>query len=86
MWRPIYVDGVRLDEPYTHNLPSNPLTPAPGTNLTYPYTVPDGYIWVMGDNRTNSQDARYFGAIPVSSVTGRGALVYWPLNNFGLLE
>ena len=45
-----------------------------------------GYLWMMGDNRTNSQDSRFFGAIPVSSVTGRGALVYWPLNDFSLLD
>ena len=54
--------------------------------VSYPYTVPEGYLWMMGDNRTNSQDSRFFGAIPVSSVTGRGALVYWPLNDFSLLD
>ena len=78
----VYVDGAALSEPYTRGLPSYPLD----SDVTYPFTVPEGSIWVMGDNRTNSQDSRYFGAVPVSSVTGRGALVYWPLNNFGLLE
>ncbi|HIY84497.1 signal peptidase I [Rubneribacter sp.] len=77
----VYVDGVAQDEPYTGGKPSYPLD----GDVTYPYTVPEGYIWVMGDNRTNSQDSRYFGAVPVSSVTGRGALVVWPLNHFGPL-
>ena len=67
---------------YTRGLPSYTLA----SDVSYPYTVPEGYLWMMGDNRTNSQDSRFFGAIPVSSVTGRGALVYWPLNDFSLLD
>lgn len=82
----VFVDGQRLDEPYTHELPSYPLRTASGEEISYPYTVPDGYIWVMGDNRTNSSDSRYFGPVPEDSVTGRGCLVFWPLDHFGLLE
>ncbi len=82
----VYVDGVKLTEPYTDGKPSYPLTTAYGTSITYPYTVPAGEVWVMGDNRTNSQDSRYFGSIPVDSVTGRAVLKYWPLSSFGLLE
>ena len=82
----VVVDGVVLDEPYTNGLPSEPLKTAPGVDITYPYTVPKGQLWVMGDNRTNSNDSRYFGAIDESTVTGRAALIYWPLNNFGLLN
>lgn len=78
----LYIDGVAQDEPYTNHLPSYPLK----SDITYPYTVPEGAIWVMGDNRTNSQDSRYFGAVPVSSVTGRGAVVYWPIDDIGLLS
>lgn len=81
----VYVDGVPLDEPYTNGLPSYRLDNSVA-NVTYPYRVPDGELWVMGDNRTNSQDSRFFGSIDESSVTGRGALIYWPLNHFGLLE
>lgn len=81
----VYVDGVPLDEPYTNGLPSYRLANSVA-NVTYPYTVPEGELWVMGDNRTNSQDSRYFGSIDRDSVTGRGALIYWPLNDFGLLE
>ena len=73
---------MALSEPYTRGLPSYTLA----SDVSYPYTVPEGYLWMMGDNRTNSQDSRFFGAIPVSSVTGRGALVYWPLNDFSLLD
>lgn len=82
----VVVDGVALDEPYTHGLPSEPLHPAFGVEISYPYTVPEGYLWVMGDNRTNSNDSRYFGAVDASTLTGRAMLVYWPLSDFGLLE
>ena len=82
----VVVDGKVLVEPYTDGKPSYPLTPAYGTAISYPFKVPEGKLWVMGDNRTNSQDSRYFGAVPVSSVTGRGALVYWPLTSMRVLE
>ena len=75
----VYVDGVRLTEPYTNALPSYPLS----SRITYPYEVPDDMLWVMGDNRTNSSDSRAFGAIPVSSVTGKAVFTIWPLDRIG---
>ncbi|MBQ9041238.1 MAG: signal peptidase I [Eggerthellaceae bacterium] len=83
----VVVDGVTVDEPYTNGKESYPLSrTATDVTVEFPYTVPSGYVWVMGDNRTSSQDSRYFGAIPVSSITGRAALVYWPFSDFGLLS
>lgn len=79
----VYVDDVRLDEPYTNGLESFPLSTAAGVTIEYPYTIPSDYIWVMGDNRTNSADSRYFGPIPVKSITGHACLIYWPLNRVG---
>ncbi len=55
----VVVDGVVLDEPYTENKVSEPFEKT-AVSISYPYTVPEGYLWVMGDNRTNSQDSRYF--------------------------
>ncbi len=81
----VYVDDVLQDEPYTRGEPSFPLTSLPGTTVDYPYTVPEGSLWVMGDNRTNSQDSRYFGAIAERSVTGKAIFIYWPLTDVGVL-
>jgi len=78
----VYVDGQKLNEPYTHGKPSEALSP----NIQFPYLVPEGKIWVMGDNRTNSADSRFFGAIPVSSLYGRAWWTYWPLSHFGALR
>ena len=83
----VYVDGVKLSEPYTLGKESWPLShTASNVTVDFPYTVPSGELWVMGDNRTASQDSRYFGSVPVSSVTGRAALIYWPFSDFKLLS
>lgn len=83
----VIVDGVTLDEPYIGGKQSFPLSrTADGVEVSFPYTVPRGSVWVMGDNRTSSQDSRYFGAIPVSSITGRGAVIYWPFDHAGILS
>ena len=81
----VVVDGVPLDEPYTDGLPSFPLRPSPQVEISYPYTLGEDELWVMGDNRTNSQDSRYFGPIDESDVTGKAFIIYWPLSSFGLL-
>jgi signal peptidase I len=78
----VYVDGRRLDEPYTYGKPSDPLNP----QITYPFKVPEGYVWVMGDNRTNSGDSRQIGPIAVAAVKGRAVWSYWPVKEFGPVE
>ena len=83
----VVVSGVPLDEPYTLGKESLPLTrTAADADISYPYTVPEGHVWVMGDNRTASQDSRYFGSVPVSSITGRAAVIYWPFADIGVLK
>ena len=82
----VYLNGEELDEPYTLGKPSYELDPAPGLKIEYPYTIPRGYLWMMGDNRTNSADSRYFGAIPVTAVSGHANVIYWPINHIGTLD
>lgn len=81
----VYVDGAPLSEPYTGGKPSEPLRNAIGVSIAYPYTVPEGCVWVMGDNRTDSADSRYFGPIDASTITGRAVAIYWPLDHIGVL-
>ena len=78
----VYVDGKKLDEPYTQGKKSLKLSGS--AQITYPYKVPDDCIWVMGDNRTNSSDSRAFGAVPLSNITGKAFIRYWPLDRISL--
>lgn len=81
----VYVDGQALDEAYAQGK-SYPLdVQAPGVQVSFPYTVPAGSIWVMGDNRENSADSRYFGAVSEDQVIGIGVFRYWPLDRIGTL-
>lgn len=73
----VYVNDHRLTEPYLHD--SSPI-PDYG-----PTKVPKGRLFVMGDNRNNSQDSRVFGPIPKSSILGRAFVLIWPPSRFGVL-
>jgi signal peptidase I len=78
----VVVDGKPLDEPYIYWQPGRP---GPGQQLRFgPYTVPQGQLWVEGDNRSNSDDSRYqngggiHGFVPVSDVIGKARTIIWP--------
>lgn len=68
----VFIDGRRLREPY---LPDGVFT-----SDFDPVVVPDGGLWVMGDNRGGSFDSRGFGPIRAGSVLGRAILRIWPLS------
>ena len=81
----VLVDGTPLDEPYTQGQ-SYPLASlAPGVQISYPYTVPEGCVWMMGDNREHSADSRYFGPVTQDELIGVVVLRYWPLTRIGTL-
>jgi signal peptidase I len=80
----VYINGQALVEPYTHYL--EPVTTASEfrevTSSTVrdrygPVTVPPNQYFVMGDNRDNSQDSRYWGFLPREYIKGRALVIYW---------
>ena len=80
----VYINNQPLAEPYVHYLeqPSSPSsryeTTATDLRERYgPVTIPEGQYFMMGDNRDNSQDSRYWGFLPRSYIKGRALMVYW---------
>jgi signal peptidase I len=74
------IDGRPLAEPWLPD-PPPPTYPSPVPapfSLQHPYRVPAGEYYVMGDNRTDSEDSRYFGPISGSLIVGKMALRVWP--------
>jgi len=80
----VYINGQPLDEPYVHFLmpPTmmselQELTSLDVRERYGPVTVPPDQYFVMGDNRDNSQDSRYWGFLPRDNVKGKALLIYW---------
>jgi signal peptidase I len=73
----ILIDGQPLTEPYLEDVVR--------TGPMEPHKVPPGHVWVMGDNRPNSKDSRYFGAIDEDLIVGRAFVRVWPLPKLSLL-
>ncbi|MEK5440929.1 MULTISPECIES: signal peptidase I [unclassified Fredinandcohnia] len=88
----LYINGKPYDEPYLdkskQELINGPLT----NSFTLRETpvgsdvVPEGHLFVMGDNRRNSMDSRHIGAIPIDSVVGTTNLVVWPIKEIKILD
>ncbi|BAY25353.1 signal peptidase I [Calothrix sp. NIES-2100] len=72
----VYLNGKALEEDYIAEPPNSP----------YPaHTVPEGEFFVMGDNRNDSNDSRYWGFLPQKYVIGRATFRFWPLNRIGFI-
>lgn len=77
----VYVNGELLDEPYI-NTPTNLKA-----DWNYPNTIPDGYIFVMGDNRNNSRDSRSKDVklVKYEDITGKVILIWYPFNRMKII-
>jgi signal peptidase I len=81
----VYINGRRLEEPYAHFLEPPLRRDDPEYGLRNegvrdnwgPEVVPEGQLFVLGDNRDNSRDSRFWGFLPRDQVKGRALLVYW---------
>jgi signal peptidase I len=74
----LFVNGERQREPYVNKK-------LPDRSFAAPTTVPGNHVFVMGDNRANSQDSRVFGPVPKENIEGEAFLRFWPPGRIGLL-
>lgn len=77
----VYIDGERMDEPYL----DGERTFCAGRTACEPVTVPEGHVFVLGDNRDNSSDSRAFGPVSVDRIIGKAWLTYWPFDAAGIV-
>lgn len=78
----VYVDGIQIDEPYVSSITREPSNP-----LQIPCVIPEGYIFVMGDNRIISLDSRdkSIGLVSVNDVIGKAQFIVYPFDRFTYL-
>jgi signal peptidase I len=87
----VYVDGKELAQPYLPSGWQNPSSEyctqwydGPNTvNLPNPYKIPAGEYFLMGDNRSGSDDSRFWGPLPASYVIGQASVRIWPPDRLG---
>jgi signal peptidase I len=79
----VWIDGVRLDEPYIYEEDDG--TPQPTLASQDRWAIPAGELFLMGDHRGDSADSRAFGPVEVSQVIGRAWLRYFPFDAFTVL-
>ncbi|MDP5272925.1 signal peptidase I [Chengkuizengella axinellae] len=76
----VYINDELIDEPYIESDKTF------ARDFELPIEVPEGYVFVMGDNREKSRDSRDFGLVDITNVEGKAILKMWPLNEFGLID
>jgi signal peptidase I len=72
----VYINNEMVNEPYIAAPP----------HYTGEWKVPDGQIFVLGDNRNQSSDSHQWGFVPAGTVVGRALVIYWPLQNLQVLN
>ncbi|WP_445635742.1 signal peptidase I [Nostoc sp. DSM 114161] len=72
----VYINNQRLAEDYIAELANQPFQPV---------KVPEDQFFVMGDNRNDSNDSRYWGFLPRKNIIGRATFRFWPLNRIGFI-
>lgn len=80
----VYVNGTKLDESYVNY--ENGLAMMNSGAMSYPFTVEQGKMFVMGDNRNHSSDGRAFGTVDVRECIGKVYFRFLPVNSFGVIK
>lgn len=79
----VYINGKALNEPYTNGIGT---IKCEKNMFCGPLTIPKGYYFMMGDNRDNSQDSRFWGLEPEDRIIGRAVFRFWPIYRIGPIK
>ncbi len=79
----VYINGVLLDEPYKKEVFYGPCLAG---MICGPYEIPVESYFMMGDNRNDSTDSRYWGVLPKERIVGKAIFRFWPLTRIGLIK
>ena len=71
----LFINGEEIDEPYT----------AAPANYNGSWDIPEGHVFVLGDNRNNSSDSHQWGPVPIEDVVGEAIFIYWPPDDWGAI-
>lgn len=72
----VIVNGMVLSEPYINAEP----------RYSGDWSVPEGYLFVLGDNRNDSSDSHAWGLLPIKNVIGKAILIYWPPPDWAMID
>lgn len=80
-----YINGKELNEPYVYDRDTCEDAGPSSLTCTFSreFTIPDGMYFMMGDNRNNSDDSRFWGPIPEANFVGEAFATYWPIDRIG---
>ena len=73
----VFLNGQEITEPYLNEVP---------TGNYAEHVVPEGSVFVLGDNRNHSDDSRVWGFLTIDKILGKAVFRYWPFNTMGLVE
>lgn len=80
----LYINGIPYEEPFLEKQKAL----YGGTTFTQPFAdyVPEGHVYVLGDNRPHSKDSRHIGPIPIEDIMGKATLIFWPPSDFQFIH
>ena len=79
----VYINGKRLKEDYLYE---NKTLDCTENMYCGPTKIPEGYYLMLGDNRANSQDGRFWGLLPKERIIGKAVFMFWPINRIKIFK